>query len=62
MGAVASFGIDMLILVTGRTSGLSGLSRVYTQANSPSQFWITVFLFASFGIAASWYAWYWYRE
>jgi hypothetical protein len=62
IGAVVSFGVDIIVLVTGRTSGLSGRSHVFTRIDSPSQFWFTIFLFALFGIAAAWYAWSSYRE
>jgi hypothetical protein len=62
MGAIASFTVDVIVLITGRTSGLSGRSQIYTRTDSPSQFWFTVVLFALFGIAASCYAWYSCRE
>jgi hypothetical protein len=62
VGAIACFGVDVVVLVTGRTSGVSGFSRVYTPNGSPSQFWFTVVLFALMGLAAAWYAWSAYRE
>ena len=62
LAAIACFAADVFVLVTGRTSGISDFSHVYTRTHGASQFWFTVVLFALLGIGASWFAWISYRE